>query len=99
MKQDTSLTLAELLSLDALISVAQQRGRSLNDRLSSTEEQAEAMAEVHEAMWEARHGGLELSAKDKVIITQIHDLAKKLEISPTLGQLIELRGEALKQNS
>lgn len=99
MKQDTSLTLAELLSLDALITVAQQRGLSLNDRLSNTQEQAEAMAEVHAAMWEARHGGLELSAKDRQIITQIHDLAKQLEVAPTLGQLIELRGEALKQRN
>ena len=96
MKYDDSLTLTELLSLDVLISVAQQRGRSLNDRLSNTEEQAEAMAEIHEAMWAARHGGLELSAGDREIIGRMSELAQNLSIAPTLGQLIELRGQALK---
>lgn len=99
MKRKNSLTLTELLSLDALIAIAQQRGLSLNDRLSSTEEQGEAMAEVHAAMAEARHGGLELSAKDREIVSQIRSLAKNLEIAPTLSQLIELRGEALRQQS
>jgi hypothetical protein len=95
MKQDSSLTITELMSLDMLITVAQKRGRSLDDRLSSTEEQAEAMAEVHEAMWEARHGGLELSDHDREIFTKIRELASNLEIAPTLGELIELRGQAL----
>jgi hypothetical protein len=97
MKENTGLSLAELLLLDALISVAQKRGRSLNDRLRSAEEQAESMAEVHMEMWEARNGGLELSARDRRIIAQIRELAGRLEIAPTLGQLIELRGEALRQ--
>jgi hypothetical protein len=94
MNQDSSFTMVELMSLDMLITVAQKRGRSLDDRLSSTEEQAEAMAEVHEAMWEARHGGLELSDKDREIFAQIRELANSLEIAPTLGELVELRGQA-----
>jgi hypothetical protein len=96
MKKDSSLTITELMSLDMLITVAQKRGRSLDDRLSSTEEQAEGMAEVHEAMWEARHGGLELSDHDREIFAKIRELASNLEIAPTLGELIELRGQALR---
>ena len=89
MNQDTGLTLAELLSLDSLMAVAQQRGLSLDDRLDNTQELAEAMAAIH--------GGLELSAGDRETIVKIRELASNLEIAPTLGELIELRGEALRQ--
>jgi hypothetical protein len=97
MNGEKGLTLAELLSLDALISVAQQRGRSFDDRLDNTEEIAEAQMAMHEAMWEARHGGLEVSQRDREILSQIRDLAMQLEMAPSLGQLIEIRGEALRQ--
>ena len=88
MKYDASLTLTELLSLDVLITVAQQRGRSLADRVSNAEEYAESFAEVH--------GGLELSPGDREIIGRMRELAQNLSFAPTLGQLIELRGQALK---
>lgn len=97
MKKETSLTFSESLSLDALIALAQERGLSISDRVTNTQEEAEAQAEVHEAMWEARHGGLELSDHDRTIISRIRELASQLEIAPTLGQLIELRGEAFLQ--
>ena len=88
MKYDASLTLTELLSLDVLITVAQQRGRSPGDRVSNTEEIAEAFAEVH--------GGLQLIASDQEIIAKMRELAQNLTIAPTLGELIELRGQALR---
>jgi len=91
------LTVAELASLDALITVAQLRGRQFTDRLDHTEEQAEAQAAVHEAMWETRHGGLDLSEHDREIITKIQQLASQLEIAPTLGQLLELRGDMARE--
>lgn len=96
MKKEAGLSYSELINLDSLIAVAQERGLSLGDAVKSTEEQAEAMAEIHEAMWEARHGGLQISARDREIISKIRDLASQLELAPTLGQLIQLRGEALK---
>ena len=97
MKDEMKLSFSELLSLDALIAVAQERGLKLTDRVKNDQDQAEAAGELHAAMWEARHGGLELSGHDREILAKIRDLASQLEIAPTLGQLIELRGEAIRQ--
>jgi hypothetical protein len=99
MKGESRLTVAELLSLDAIIAAAQQRGLSFADRLDNTQEQAEAQAERVEAMWEARHGGLTFSARDREILSRIRDLTRELEFSPTLGQLIELRAELVRELS
>jgi hypothetical protein len=96
MNREQGLNALELASLDLLISIAQARGRGFDDRLESVTEQTEALVEVHEAMWEARHGGLELSERDRETIVRIGELAASLEIAPTLGQLIEMRGEALR---
>jgi hypothetical protein len=95
MKDRVGLTVAELASLDLLITVAQQRGKDLDDQIDNTQEQAEAQADAHEAMWEARHGGLELSDRDRETLGRIRELAATLEIAPTLRQLVELRGAAL----
>jgi hypothetical protein len=103
MNRNKGLSFAELRSLDALIAVAQQRGRSLDDHLDHTEEQAEAQAAVHEAMWEerhaveGRHGGLELSARDRELVARIRDLAMQLQFAPTLRQLIDLRALAVQR--
>lgn len=97
MKGKSGLSHVELLALDLLIAVAQERGRSLTDRVSNAEEQAEAQAEAAEARWEARHGGMLISEHDKEIVAQMKDLARKMESAPTLNQLIEMRGEALRQ--
>ena len=96
MNKETRLSFSELLNLDALIAFAEERGLSFSDRLDKTQEQAEAQAELHEAMWEARHGGMEFSEHDREILGQMRELASQLEFSPTLGQLIELRQEALR---
>ena len=98
-KKSTRLTAAELASLDALITLAQQKGRKLTDRLDHTEEQAEAQAELHEAMWEARHGGFEFGQRDREILRKIRSLASELEVAPTLKQLVELRGAALREQA
>ncbi len=93
MKRNVSLSAAELASLDLLITVAQQRGRGLDEVIVKHEEQAQAMADVHVAMWEARHGGLEMSGHDLAVIAQIRELASTIEFAPTLGQLLDLRGQ------
>jgi uncharacterized cupin superfamily protein len=86
----------ELAHLDALITAAQARGLGPDDRVTKTQDQADAQMDIHEAMWEARHGGLELSEQDREVVAQIRQLAGRLEIAPTLGQLIELRAEAVR---
>lgn len=96
MRGNSSLSYAQLLSLDSLISAAQARGLGFNDRFDNTQEQAEAQFEIHEAMWEARHGAFQFSDHDREILGQIRELTSQLELSPTLGQLIELRGEAMR---
>ena len=96
MNDDTGLGAAELASLDLLITVAQQRGRGLGDPVTKDEEQAQAHMDLAVAMYDARHGGLEFSDRDREIIRQIGELAASLELAPTLGQLIEMRGEAVR---
>jgi hypothetical protein len=96
MNGNSGLSYTQLLSLDSLIAHAQQRGLSFDDRLDNTEEQAHAQAELHEAMWEARHGGIVITERDREILSQIRELASQLELAPTLGQLIEMRAEALR---
>ena len=95
MKQNAGLSHVELLSLDLLIAVAQERGRSFDDAVDNTEEQAQAQADRVQAQWEARHGGITFSDRDREVISKIRELASTLESAPTLGELIELRGKAL----
>ncbi len=94
----SSLTPRELASLDLMITAAQQRGVGLND-IASDDDEAEAHADRVEAMWEARHGGIEFSEHDREVLRQIRDLASTLESQVTLGQLIELRAEAVRDLS
>lgn len=94
----SSLTPRELASLDLMITAAQQRGVAL-DGIASDDDEAEAHADKAEAMWEARHGGIEFSDHDREVLAQIRDLARSLETQVTLGQLIELRAEAVRNLS
>ncbi len=96
MEQNSKLTPLEILNLDVLIKAAQERGLSFDDEVLHDLDQAEAHAELAEAMWEARHGAFVFNEDDQVIIQQIKDLASQLEVSPTLRQLIEMRDEAVR---
>lgn len=96
MKDRVGLTAAELACLDVLVTVAQQRGKGLDDRADNTLEQAEAHAAAAEAMWDARHGGFQISDRDRETLGRMRELASSLELAPTLRQLVELRGEALR---
>jgi hypothetical protein len=94
------LTPVELASLDLMITAAQVKGVRLDDVLSDDdEEQAQAQADRVMAMWDARHGGIEFSDHDREVLTQIRELAATLETKVTLGQLVELRAEAMRNAS
>jgi hypothetical protein len=99
MKPESSLSISQLLSLDTIITIAQERGLGLDDKIKTTNEQAEAVAEIHEAMWEARHGAFWITDHDQEILGRIKELASQLESETTLGALITMRGEALRQMS
>jgi hypothetical protein len=92
-RSNRSLSARELASLDLMITAAQQRGLSWDD-IASDDDEAEAQAERVEAMWEARHGGIEFSDHDRVVLEQIRSLARSLESKVTLAQLLDLRAEA-----
>ena len=94
----SSLTPMELASLDLMITAAQQRGVAMGG-IASDDDEAEAQADRVEGMWEARHGGIEFSHHDREVLAQIRDLASSLETRVTLGQLIELRAEAVRNLS
>lgn len=96
MKTRQTLSIAEIMTLDTLITVAQQRGRGLHDRVVKTEEQAQAQADLHQAMWDARHGGIEISEHDRVTIRKMRELAATLEMSPSLETLLAIRAEAVR---
>ena len=95
MSRESRLGPAELAQLDALITAAQARGAGPDDVLNKTEEQAQAQFDLHEAMWEERHGGIEVSPRDRELLAQMRELAGQLDVAPTLGQLIALRAEAV----
>lgn len=89
-----SLTPLQLASLDLMITAAQSRSLSLEDVVSD-DDQAQAQAQRVAGMWEARHGGLEFSHHDREVLSRIRELASTLESQVTLGQLVEMRGQAL----
>jgi len=94
----SSLTPRELASLDLMITTAQQRGIAMDD-IASDDDEAEAHADRVEGMWEAGHGGIEFSHHDREVLSQIPDLARSLETRVMLGQLVELRAEAVRNLS
>ncbi len=92
------LTHAELASLDALITVAQSKGRTFDDRLEDDECVAEAQMAMVETRMEGR-GGIEFSEHNRQILGQIRELASQLQGAPTLGQLMEMRSQAVQEGS
>lgn len=89
-KKSKSLTLGQLVMIDALITRAQASGHGLSDRAktSITDAQADAVADAH-------HPLFDFSEHDRRIFVQIKELASRLEHSVSLGELIELRAQAV----
>jgi len=94
MKKSPSLTPSELLSIDRLITRAQEKGLTLKDQVktSITDAQAQATPDAH-------HPLFDISEHDQHILAQIVQLTSKLEHSVSLGELIELRGQLVRKLS
>lgn len=90
--QDRRLTLAELQYIDAQISLAQEHGIGLDDELVANKEATCCGALAAEA-----RGKLIFSEHDREIFRRMAELETKLERRPTLRQLIEARGELLRE--
>lgn len=99
MKSRATLTFGELASLDLMITAAQQRGVGLHEVADDDEDLAEAHMAMVEARWEARHGGSPFSNHDREVLGKIRELAATLETHQTLGELIELRAEAVRMTN
>lgn len=86
------LTDAELRHLDGLIVVLQERGLKLTDAIKGQSDVCCCGAVAAEAK-----GKFVINERDREIVRRIVDLERQLEMSPTLGQLIEVRGELLRE--
>lgn len=92
MKEKLVLTPAELATLDALITVAQQVGIGIDTdddddcETHATEGAAETI--------EARHDGVVFRYLEQEVLPRLRELSTAMESAPTLRKLIELRGEA-----
>lgn len=98
MKKESALSHYELLRIDSLITYAQERGLTMNDKIKYDTDQTEGFADLHEATWATRHDGYQLGENDKAIFAKIRELAAQIEFAPTLGELIQYRAEALRQS-
>jgi hypothetical protein len=90
--KERRLTFGELQHLDGLISVLQEQNRNLNESIVQRDSCCCAITET-------AHGRFTVSARDRELLSQIAALESQLESVPTLGQLIELRGQLLRQAS
>lgn len=86
---DMRLSYAELAVIDALITVAQERGIGLDS--SDTDDPPSGAAETVEA----RHDGL-FRLVEEQILPRIRELTRELGSAPTLRRLLELRGRAVR---
>ncbi len=93
MKDARSLTASQLAALDLMITRAEEKGLKLTDDVYYVaESDTVGLADVH--------GGLfALSEHDRRIITQMHELARQLEHSVSLGDLMNARAEAVRSLS
>jgi hypothetical protein len=85
------LTLGELQQIDALVSRAQESGLKLGDAVKFQSEVCCCGAVTATA-----HGKFVYTARDRELVRQIAQLESQIESSPTLGQLLEARGELLR---
>ena len=81
------LTFAELAVVDALISVAQERGIGMDDDDDPPSGAAEA--------FDGRHDGI-FRHLEAEVLPKIREMTQELGTAPTLRKLIELRGRAVR---
>ena len=91
-RQQVELNAAELATLDALITIAQQIGIHID---TSDDDDCDAHATEGAAETvEARHDGVIFRYVEREILPRLRDLTSQVEGTPTLRKLIELRGQA-----
>jgi hypothetical protein len=88
----SGLTYGELLHIDALITRLQEDGLRLDDAVKAQSDVCCCGAVTAETK-----GKFVFNEHDREIVRQIAELEQQLESSPTLGQLIEMRGELLQE--
>jgi hypothetical protein len=86
-----SLSFGELSHINGLIALMQERGVGLGDLVKAQSDVCCCGAITCEAK-----GKIVFNEHDREIIRQIAELENQLELSPTLGDLVELRGELLR---
>lgn len=90
-RKSRKLTLGELQHIDALISLAQERGLKPSDQIVANKDISCCGAIAADA-----RGKLVFSARDREILKQMAKLQAQITSMPTLGQLIEARGALLR---
>ena len=90
-KKKTQLTHLELSAVDLTITALQAAGHTIDGAKDDNprEQWAQGWADAH-------HPLIELTRRDREIISEIKKLASQLSSRTSLGQLLKLRGEALK---
>jgi RNase P/RNase MRP subunit p29 len=91
---ERQLTLGELHYLDGLISLALEQGIKFDEVMKPQSEVCCCGAIATETK-----GKFVFSDRDREIIAQIAKLESQIESAPTLGQMIEIRGELLREAS
>jgi hypothetical protein len=91
---DRRLLLGELHLLDGLISVLQEGGVRMQDKFTSHED---ACCGAITATAQDDGNRFRFSPRDREILGRIRELESQLESAPTLGQLVEIRGELLQK--
>jgi hypothetical protein len=91
-KATGKLTAVELAAIDLTITVLQAAGHSINE-LSKDDNPREAM---QDAVIMAHQGIVELTERDREIISQIKDLAGQLSSRVTLSGLLEARAKVIR---
>jgi hypothetical protein len=86
------LTQGELQYLDGLITMLQEQGLRLDDDVKAQSDVCCCGAVTAETK-----GKFVFNEHDRELVRQIAELEQQIESSPTLGQLIEMRGELLRE--
>lgn len=94
MAEGRKFTKVELLALELIIAVAQEKKVSPGSAVKDDITRALIAVDRIEA-WMARHAGFN-KINEKVINPRMQSAASKIESEPTLKQLMELHAEAVK---
>ena len=97
MKEDrksSSSRTGELLHLDAIITLAQEQGVRLDEKV-----QAQSDVCCRGAVAATARGKFVFEGRDQEIVNEISNLERQIGSAPTLQRLIEIRGELLRERN